>query len=66
MTQIEGVVAEYAKATHRYLGKQGTVAYLGQISKPGTKMARIAVSPTWVGVLDFNTRLPSPLGGVIG
>lgn len=24
----------------------------------------IAVRPTWVGVLDFQTRLPSALGGV--
>jgi hypothetical protein len=29
-------------------------------------MARIAVRPAWVGVLDFETRLPSALGGVAG
>jgi hypothetical protein len=66
VTEVDGVVAEYAKAAQRYLGKEGAAAYLGQISKPGTKMARIAVCPTWVGVLDFQARLPSPLGGVIG
>ena len=26
-----------------------------------TRMARIAVRPAWVGVLDFNTRQPGPL-----
>jgi hypothetical protein len=29
-----------------------------------TVQARIAVRPTWVGLLDFVGRLPSPLGGV--
>jgi hypothetical protein len=26
--------------------------------RPGVRMARIAVRPTWVGVLDFTTRFP--------
>jgi hypothetical protein len=26
-------------------------------------MARIAVRPAWVGVLDFETRLPGPIRG---
>jgi hypothetical protein len=26
-------------------------------------MARIAVRPTWVGVLDFQQRLPGVMGG---
>ena len=29
----------------------------------GTRMARIAVRPAWVGLLDFETRMPSALGG---
>lgn len=66
VTEIEGVVSEYANAAHRYLGREGAAAYLDQIGKPGIKMARIAVTPTWVGVLDFQARLPSALGGVIG
>jgi hypothetical protein len=66
ITEVDGVAEEYKKAAHRYLGEEGAAAYLGQINKPGTKMARIAVRPIWVGTLDFKTRLPSPLGGVIG
>jgi hypothetical protein len=31
---------------------------------PGTRMARIDLQPTWVGVLDFQKRLPSALGGI--
>ena len=64
VTQVDGVVPEYALAARRYLGVEGAAAYLAKIGRPGTRMARIAVRPTWVGVLDFQARLPSALGGV--
>ena len=35
---------------------------VAEVDRPGTRMARIAVRPEWVGVLDFTTRFP---GGVI-
>jgi hypothetical protein len=38
--------------------------YLAQIDQPGTRMARIDVRRLWVGVLDFQSRLPSALRGV--
>ena len=66
VTEVDGIVPEYALAAHRYLGEEGATTYLAQIDHPGTRMARIAVRPTWVGVLDFKTRLPSALGGVAG
>ena len=37
---------------------------LAGMDQPGTVQARIAVRPTWAGLLDFAERLPSPLGGV--
>jgi hypothetical protein len=37
---------------------------LASMGQPRTVQARIVVRPTWVGLLDFATRLPSPLGGV--
>jgi hypothetical protein len=64
VTEVEGVSPEYAQAAHRYLGSEQATPYLAQIDQPGTRMARIAVRPAWVGVLDFQTRLPSALGGV--
>ena len=64
VTEIDGVVPEYAQAAHRYLGSEQATPYLEQIDRPGTRMARIAVRPTWVGVLDFQSRMPSALGGV--
>ena len=64
VTEVDGVAAEYAAAARRYLGEEEANGYLAQIDVPGTRMARIAVRPTWVGVLDFQTRMPSALGGV--
>lgn len=63
ITEADGVVPEYARAAHRYLGSEQATAYLAQIDHPSTRMARIAVRPKWVGLLDFQTRLPSALGG---
>jgi hypothetical protein len=58
VTEVDGVVPEYALAARRYLGKERATGYLAQVDQPGTRMARIAVRPAWVGVLDFETRLP--------
>jgi hypothetical protein len=63
ITEVDGIAREYAEAAHRYLGSEQATGYLEQIDQPGTRMARIAVRPDWVGVLDFQTRLPSALGG---
>jgi hypothetical protein len=64
VTEVDGVDPDYAASAHRYLGADGARELLDQVDRPGTRMARIAVRPTWVGVLDFRTRLPGPLGGV--
>ena len=63
ITEVDGVAPEYARAAHRYLGSEEATDYLAQLDHPSTRMARIAVRPTWVGLLDFQTRLPSALGG---
>ncbi len=64
VTEVDGVDPEYAQAAHRYLGSEQATPYLAQIDQPGTRMARIALRPDWVSVLDFQTRMPSALGGV--
>jgi hypothetical protein len=55
ITEVDGVPAEYTSAAQ---------AYLAQIDQPGTRMARIDLHPAWAGVLDFQSRLPSALGGI--
>jgi nitroimidazol reductase NimA-like FMN-containing flavoprotein (pyridoxamine 5'-phosphate oxidase superfamily) len=64
ITEVEGIAEEYAAAAHRYLGEDAATSMLASLDQPGTRQARIAVRPTWVGLLDFVTRLPSPQGGV--
>jgi hypothetical protein len=64
IAEVDGIVPEYAAAAHRYLGSEEATAYLEQIDQPGTRMARVAIRPAWVGLLDFQTRMPSALGGV--
>jgi hypothetical protein len=64
ITEVEGVPPEYASAARRYLGDDAARAYLAEIDRPGTRMARIDLRPAWVGVLDFRSRLPSALGGI--
>jgi hypothetical protein len=64
ISEVEGVAPEYALSARRYLGEEAAREYLAQIDQPGTRMAAIDVRPSWVGVLDFQTRLPSTLGGI--
>lgn len=64
VTDVDGIVPEYVLAARRYLGQEGAAAFLAQIDQPGARMHRIALRPSWVGVLDFKTRLPRVLGGI--
>lgn len=58
VTDVDGIVPEYVLAQRRYAGEEQAAANLAEIDHPGTEMARLAVRPSWVGVLDFQTRLP--------
>jgi Pyridoxamine 5'-phosphate oxidase len=64
VAEVDGIPEEYALAARRYLGEEAAAGYLAHIDRPGTRMARIGVRPAWVGVIDFEARLPSSLGGV--
>lgn len=63
LTEVAGIPAEYRLAARRYLGEEAAAGYLAQIDQPGTAMARIAVRPAWVGVLDFQHRMPEMMHG---
>ena len=66
VTEVDGLTAEYVAAARRYLGEEGAASFVAAAQGPGTRTARIGVRPTWVGLLDFETRLPGPRGGVMG
>jgi hypothetical protein len=62
--EVDGLAPEYIASARRYLGEDAAAQMVAAMDQPGTVQARIAVRPTWVGLLDFTTRLPGPLGGV--
>jgi hypothetical protein len=64
ISEVTGVAPEYSAAAHRYLGDSAAAEMMAGLDQPGTVQARIAVRPTWVGLIDFTTRMPSVLGGV--
>jgi Pyridoxamine 5'-phosphate oxidase len=56
---LDDVCPEYALAASRYFGPEQGPAWVGTLR--GKPMARIAITPRWVGILDFQTRFPSAL-----
>ena len=56
---LDDVCPEYALAASRYFGPEQGPAWIGTLR--GKPMARIAITPRWVGILDFQTRFPSAL-----
>lgn len=64
VSEVDGIPLAYESAARRYLSEEAAQGYLTQIDQPGTRMANIDLHPAWVGVLDFQSRLPSALGSV--
>jgi Pyridoxamine 5'-phosphate oxidase len=58
---LDDVAPEYELAATRYFGPEQGPAWVSTLR--GAPMARIAVTPGWVGILDFQTRFPSALTG---
>ena len=58
---VPGVAPEYALAAERYFGPEQGKAWVKQVGGMFSQMARIAVTPEWVAVLDFEQRFPSAI-----
>jgi PPOX class probable F420-dependent enzyme len=56
---VEGVSPEMAAASARYMGEEAGRAWVEQAARLSPQTVRIAIRPTWVDVLDFETRLPA-------
>lgn len=63
IVEVDGILPEYAAAHRRYYGEERGARNVAEADRPGVRMGRIAVRPAWVGVLDFQTRLPGVLAG---
>jgi hypothetical protein len=61
VTMVDGVPEEYATAARRYFGEEQGAAWAAQVGQMVPRMARVAVRPEWVGIIDFQTRFPSAL-----
>ena len=61
LQRMQGIVPEYATAAERYFGSQQGKAWVEQLRSMTQEMVRIAITPEWVGLLDFQTRFPSAL-----
>jgi PPOX class probable F420-dependent enzyme len=59
---VDGVPAEMAAASIRYMGQEAGQAWVEQAAQLSPQTVRIAIRPSWVDVLDFQTRLP---GGMV-
>ncbi|MBE1486769.1 pyridoxamine 5'-phosphate oxidase family protein [Plantactinospora soyae] len=59
LAEVDGVLPEYATIQRAGMGDEMGDAYLRAIDKPGLRMVRIGLRPTWVGVLDFQERFPA-------
>ena len=58
---VPGVASEYASAAERYMGPEGGRAWVDQVRGMFPAMTRIAVTPEWASVLDFEQRFPSAI-----
>lgn len=59
ITMHEGIIPEYIAYCKRYMGDEGAAGWLQQITPLIPVMARVAVTPEWVGVIDFDQRFPN-------
>jgi len=70
VTLVDGLPAESPATFARYHGPEQGRAWVERMAAMSDRTARIAVRPEWIGVLDFETRLPRGmarrLGGGLG
>ena len=62
VTIEDDVPPEMVAASKRYMGPEAGQQWADQAARLSSQIVRIAVRPTWVDVLDFETRLP---GGMV-
>lgn len=63
---VDGVAPEYVAAAKRYMGDEGGRQWIQNMEPITAQMARIAITPEWVGVQDFERRFPNELEKAMG
>jgi hypothetical protein len=64
LTDHDGLMPEYAAVQRRYQPADVAEQVIAATDQPGLRMVRVALRPSWVGVLDFRTRFPCALADV--
>ena len=62
---VEGVPPEYLEAARKQVGEAGMPAFEAQVRGLYQQMVRITIEPRWAKLLDFQTRLPTPVEDLI-
>ncbi len=57
---VQGIPQEYIDASRRIVGDDLMPNWEAQVRKDMTEMAVISITPTWLKVVDFETRYPGP------
>ena len=59
VTLVDGIADECLPTFTRYFGPEMGAAWTERTGRMSEQMARMAMRPSWVEVLDFETRFPS-------
>jgi pyridoxamine 5'-phosphate oxidase-like protein len=62
---VDGVPREYLEASRKSVGEAGMPAFEAQVRQLYQQMVRIAIEPQWAKLLDFETRLPTPVENLV-
>ena len=62
---VEGVPPEYLEAARKQISDADMPAFESQVRALYQQMVRIAINPEWAKVMDFETRLPTPVERLI-
>jgi hypothetical protein len=57
---VQGIPQEYIDASRRIVGDEGMPSWEVEVRKNMSEMALISITPTWLKVVDFETRFPGP------
>lgn len=63
ITEVDGVVPEYAWCVRRWWGEEAGGHVIAGLEEAGVRMARVTLRPSWVGLIDFRTRFPHQMEG---
>lgn len=58
---VDGIAPEYIAMTIKDQGEEQGQAWLANLGPICPQMARVFITPEWVGILDFESRFPSAI-----